>query len=243
MNFSAIPIDKLWGRLLRLPFKLIPPNLKIPILQGRLRGKLWIAGSSNNGCWLGSYEYEKRLMFEKNIKKGEIMFDIGANVGFYTLLASILVGEGGKVFAFEPVPRNLQYLHKHMQMNRIGNVSVFEEAISDSAGVVSFEEDSYHSLGHFSQKGSLKVKTVSLDELVLQGRVPVPDCVKIDVEGAEMLVLSGGKELFTKKKPLIFLATHGQDLHDECCRLLKTWGYRIEGIREKESTELIAYPL
>ena len=99
MNFSAIPFKTLYGKILRLPLRLIPKNMKLPILQGKLRGEKWIVGSSNHGCWLGSYEYKQRILFEKTIIRGSVIFDIGAHVGFYTLLASKLVGPKGKVFA------------------------------------------------------------------------------------------------------------------------------------------------
>ena len=75
--------------------------MKVRILQGKLRGKKWIVGSGNHAYWLGSHEYKKRILFEKVIRQGSIVFDIGAHVGFYTLLASVLVGTKGKVFAFD----------------------------------------------------------------------------------------------------------------------------------------------
>ena len=134
INFSALSPDTLLGKMLRLPLKVVPPRMIIPILQGRLKGRFWIRGSSNDGCWLGSYERKKTRLFEKTVTGGSVVFDIGANVGYYTLLASLLVGPGGKVFSFEPVPRNLFYLRKHLAMNRLKNVTVFEEAASDTCG-------------------------------------------------------------------------------------------------------------
>ena len=65
--------------------RFIPENTKVLILQGRLKGKKWIKGSGVNGYWLGTYELEKQKMFEKNIKRGDVVFDIGANVGIYSL--------------------------------------------------------------------------------------------------------------------------------------------------------------
>ena len=138
MNFSALS-DRSWvGRLARLPLRAIPPEMKLPILQGRLRGKKWIAGSSVHGCWLGSYEYNKRQVFEKVVASGSVVFDIGANVGYYTLLAAVLVGPRGKVVAFEPVPDNLRYLKEHLRLNHIANVSVIEDAVSDDSGEIFF---------------------------------------------------------------------------------------------------------
>ena len=118
MNFSGVP-DNFLGRSLRIILKIIPPNAQVRILQGKLKGKKWIAGSSVNGCWLGSYEYDKQILFEQTIQSGKVIFDLGANVGFYTFLALLLIGETGKVIAFEPLPRNLKLLKKHISINQI----------------------------------------------------------------------------------------------------------------------------
>ena len=76
----------------------------MPIWQGRLKGKRWIVGSGASGYWRGSYEYENQLVFVRMVARGSTVFDVGAHVGFYTLLASVVVGPAGRVFAFEPVP-------------------------------------------------------------------------------------------------------------------------------------------
>lgn len=67
-------------------------------------------GSSSHGCWIGSYEYHKRRLFEQAVTPGSAVFDIGAHVGFYTLLASVLVGDQGRVVAFEPNAGNVRLL-------------------------------------------------------------------------------------------------------------------------------------
>ena len=235
INFSAISPDTLLGKLARFPLRLIPPTTVIPILQGKLKGKRWIKGSSNDGCWLGSYERKKSALFGKTVKPGTVIFDIGANVGYYTLLASVLTGSHGKVFSFEPVPRNLIFLRDHLDINHITNVTVFDEAISDRSGVMSFDEGSYNSLGHFSERGGLKVKTINLDELIFKQKVPAPDYIKIDVEGAENLVLSGAKKMLRDNHPTIFLATHAADIHQECCFLLHSFGYKVQILEVKEA--------
>ena len=114
MNFSKISNRTFYGKILRLPLKLIPKRMVVPIVRGPLRGKRWIVGASTHGCWLGSYEYQKQSIFKKTVKSGYVVYDIGAHVGFYTLLSSVLVGTQGKVIAFEPVQRNLEYLKKHV---------------------------------------------------------------------------------------------------------------------------------
>ena len=124
INLSGLSSRTLLGKLLRLPLRLIPPNSKVPILQGRLRGKWWIAGGGVASYWLGSYEFYKQRLFERLVTPGNVVFDIGAHVGFYMLLSSALVGTAGEVFAFEPVPRNLHYLYEHLRLNHVTNVTV-----------------------------------------------------------------------------------------------------------------------
>jgi len=80
--------------------------MTVPILQGPLRGKKWIVGSQRHAFWLGGYEPHLQRLIAREVKPGEIFYDVGANVGFYSLLASVLVGPG-KVFAFEQLPANV----------------------------------------------------------------------------------------------------------------------------------------
>lgn len=243
MNWSEISNESLLGKFLRLPLKLLPAKTQIPILQGRLKGKKWISGSSNHGCWLGSYEYDKQHLFEKSITPGSVVYDLGGHVGFYTLLASELVGSDGKVFVFEPLPRNLYLLKEHLRLNQVGNVTVIEAAVADKSGMVSFNESLNSAMGHIGKNGKLQVKTVVLDELVSSGEIPPPDYMKIDIEGAETMALSGARSILEKSHPTIFLATHGSDIHQACCRLLQSLGYRlqpIDAMQLEEATEILA---
>jgi hypothetical protein len=143
INFTEIFSSSLLGKIIRLPLTLIPKNQSMPILQGRLKGKRWIAGSHIHGCWLGGYEQEKQELFSSIVKPGSIVvFDIGANVGFYSLLASVLTGPTGHLFAFEPLPRNLRFLRRHLQLNDLDNVTVIDAAVSRENGEVRFENGS-----------------------------------------------------------------------------------------------------
>src|SRR4030095_2658449 len=98
------------GKRLRLPTRFIPSDARVRILQGPLRGKKWIAGSSTHGCWVGSFEYEKQLAFRRAVSRGDVVYDLGAHVGFYTLLPSVLAGEAGHVYSFEPLAANAAIL-------------------------------------------------------------------------------------------------------------------------------------
>jgi len=247
MDFEKISSKTFVGKLLRVPLKFIPPEMKMPIWRGRLRGKQWIVGAGRNGCWLGTYEYDKQQMFAKTVKPGSIVFDIGAQAGFYTLLASVLVGDKGRVFAFEPLPRNLFYLKEHLALNNINNVTVIEAAVSNRSGVSYFKDSGTGYQGSISSKGELEVNTVSLDEMISSGQIPLPDYIKMDIEGGEAKALSGAKSMLSQSHPTIFLAIHGRPIYKKCTDLLTSLDYQIEaidwdGVGElPKNPELIAY--
>jgi FkbM family methyltransferase len=245
MNWTSISNTSFIGRLLRFPLRLIPRQTVVPILQGPLRGKKWIVGSGNHGYWLGSYELGKRALFIKAIPLGGIVYDLGANVGYYTLLSAVLAGPRGRVFAFEPLPRNLEFLRRHLSLNRIDNATVIEAAVTDRGGTVRFEEDASTSKGRIGAQGSLEVRSVALDELVARERMPRPDLLKIDIEGGEFLALQGARRILTESHPVIFLSTHSGKVHKECLAFLESLGYRIVPIDRRpldRSRDVLATP-
>src|SRR5436853_6940153 len=104
VNFSKVGRGSIVGRMGRAALGLVPKRAVGPILQGELKGCKWVVGSSIHGCWLGSFEFEKQQLFRQYVKPGMTVYDIGANVGFYTLLSSRLAGSEGAVYSFEPLP-------------------------------------------------------------------------------------------------------------------------------------------
>jgi len=243
MNFSAIPNRTLLGRVLRFPLRLVPSRYPMPIMQGRLKGMRWIVGAGNHGCWLGSYEYDKRQLFERAVTPGSVVFDVGAHAGYYTLLASVLVGPRGHVVAFEPLKQNLAYLHEHLRLNRIGNVTVIDAAVSDAPGTASFRQGPQTYTGRLESDGDAIVRTVSLDQLTRAGEIPPPDLLKVDVEGSELRVLRGAQSILATARPMIFLETHGAEMHQTCSSLLESSGYTFRPIGTKAPPrDLLAFP-
>ncbi len=227
MNFFTFRYKSAIRRIGRFPLAIVPRQMVVPILWGGLRGKRWIAGSAILRCWLGFYEYEKQEWISREVRPNRVFWDVGANVGFYSLLASKLVGSG-RVFAFEPAPRNLSYLNQHLALNHATNVEVLPTAVADRNGTSSFETEETGFMGHLSVEGSITVPTTTLDSLVKEGKVLPPDYVKMDIEGAELLALRGASDTFQRFRPVLFLATHGREMHVECCRLLESWGYTCQ---------------
>ena len=225
-NLEAISSGSIAGKIARLPLALIPREAVVPILRGGLRGKRWVVGSAIHRCWLGFYEFEKQRLISSMVKPGTVFYDVGANVGFYSLLAAGLVGPQGRVFAFEPLPRNVTYLRRHLTLNRASNVEILELAVGERTGSASFTPDPSGCMGRLSDTGCLPVTVASLDDLLEQGRLMPPHSIKMDIEGAELLALRGAQKCIQRHRPIIFLATHGRDIHAACCRLLECWEYK-----------------
>lgn len=245
MDFSSISYRSFFGRLLRLPLRLIPKGMVLPILQGELRCKKWIVGAGEHGYWLGSYEIHKRRAFEQVIKPQMVVYDIGANVGFYSILAAHLAGAQGKVYAFEPLNRNVGFIRRHAILNRMENIEVFEAAVSDQSGEAFFDLGVSIATGHLSETGSVKVPVVRLDDLVSAGDILPAEIMKVDVEGAEYAALQGAQKMIEAHRPTIFLDTHGREVHDLTIKLLASYGYQFEILDNRplaSAKELIARP-
>ena len=245
MNFSGISDRTLVGRLLRSPLALLPTGMRMPVLQGPLRGKTWIVGSHTHGCWLGSYELEKQRLFCSSVKPGTVIYDVGANAGFYSMLGSVLTGARGRVIAFEPAPRNLAFLREHVRLNALGNVSILDLAVAERPGTASFKSGSSGATGSLAAGGDLAVRTSSLDSLVESCVIPPPDLIKMDIEGGELAAIRGAKTVLRQHRPTLLLATHGPEIHRACLTELQALDYQLSSLKGQsifETDELLATP-
>ena len=242
INILTISKNTVLRNIFGVFLKLLPANIVVSILYGKIRGKKWIKSAGVNAYCLGTYEIEKQKLFEKIVKPNDIVFDIGAHVGFYTLLASELVGESGKVFAFEPLSRNINYLKRHIALNKCNNVFVMEAAVCDKAGEVYFEElhDSFYGRV-VDEQTDIKVASIVLDNLLKNDELPAPNVLKIDVEGNELLVLKGAENILQKYHPVIFLATHSEKIRNDCFNFLENLKYNFKNITDKDISEIFAY--
>lgn len=168
----------------------------------------------------GEFEPVQSKLFTRAIKKGDVIFDIGANIGYYTVLASKLVDLKGKVYAFEPDPDNLKLLEKNILLNKCSNVVVVPMAVSERAGTLTFKKDlSNPGESKISEKGNVKVKATTLDKFITSRRIKKIDLIKVDVEGAEINVLKGARTLIGRKDIKMFF---------ECNpKVLRTFGFGV----------------
>jgi FkbM family methyltransferase len=202
--------------------------LRLPIVAGPLLGRWWLPQSRGKILRIlgGTYEPEQTRLFQKHVTQGATVLDVGAHVGYYTLLASVLVGPNGRVCAFEPNPENHGFLCKHVLLNELTNVTMENAAVSNSNGTASFAFGTGSGTGRLAEHGVLDVRTVRLDDFCRERKVE-PDFLKIDVEGAELDVLRGADEVIRSHHPVIFLSTHGEDVHGECLVWLGDRGYTL----------------
>lgn len=210
------------------------------------------ANPQNIYYWLGLHELDTQHLFAKLIKPGFIVYDIGAYIGFFSLLAARLAGSNGRVYAFEPLPENLKRLKLNISLNAMENaVFCIPKAVFDKTGNVPFYDigrDDWGRLGEAispTEKGRLEpraiVKTVSLDEFVFQEGNPAPDLIKIDVEGREGKVLAGASRLLKKFKPIIICEVHYPEAARQVYEELSRLGYEFKDLKEKKLNYVRSY--
>ncbi len=183
-------------------------------------------------------------MFQKVVKEGDIVVDLGANIGYYTLLAARLVGEKGKVYAFEPEPINYSLLLKNIELNGYDNVVAMQKAVSNVTEKVRLFLDSQDTGAHtIYQPGDkrefIEVESVTLDEFFKDKEHPI-DVIKMDVEGAEMAALSGMDRVIRENEDLKMfvefyfhgIARSGGSPQEFARRLLEDYHFSILAIGE-----------
>jgi len=185
---------------------------------------------------LGMYEPAKTDVVLKLLKPGSTFIDVGANIGDFSLLAASVIGNEGKVLAFEPEAANCQWVKRNIELNGHKNVEVFQLALSDSDGEAPLYlggRCDYHSLlkdQREREAGAITVKTRTLDSLLEERGQFRVDMIKVDVEGAELEVLKGARETLRRNPHVVLLL----ELHPlmgvspaEACDFLRHLGFSL----------------
>lgn len=161
-----------------------------------------------------NYEPETFAFLRQNLKAGATALDLGAHMGLFSVVMSQLVGKQGRVFSFEPTPSTRNVLKEVVKINGCDhNVEVRSEAVSRQKGKLFFydtgnEVSNANSLVQTERSLSkIEVNTISLDEFAAEQNLKI-DCLKIDVEGAELDLLEGAKKVFAEMRPVALLSLH-----------------------------------
>jgi len=232
------PVSTRTGRLARLPLRLLPPTAVVHVLSGPLRGMRWISGSAPHGAWLGTLEREKLRHFVHGLRPGMTVWDIGAHVGLYTLASARTLATEGTVCAFEPLGQNVALLRRHLALNGLVNVEVYETAVGDRSGRLRMSAGDSPSEFHADPAGPFSLPVCAVDDWLESTGARPPAVVKIDAEGSEAAILRGGARTFATHRPRMYLSLHSDTQQRECKTLLLRWGYHIAAVTGRGDPDL-----
>lgn len=173
----------------------------------------------------GTYEPYMQNAFLKYVLPGNTVFDIGAYAGFHSIFCGLLVGAAGRVFAFEPNPISRHSLEGQIRLNQVLWVEVVSYALSDTVGLADFDA-TQGSESRITFTGKSKVEMKTLDSLV-SVELPVPDVIKIDVEGEEERVLRGSLKTLSKFRPIVLCDYNDDKTHLSLSRILLPLDYEV----------------
>ena len=181
--------------------------------------------------WAGAYEPELVSLLKRTLKPGMTVLDLGANIGYFSVIAAALVSDDGHVYAFEPMPQNFVRLRKNLEP--FHRAVAYPYAVSNVTGAVpihsSDKEAGWASIHPLHPRDDLpcssSVSAIRLDDWLLDNSVNRIDFIKLDIEGSELDALLGAKQMLSHFHPTIVAETKSGWHHDEIRQLLGTSGY------------------
>lgn len=237
--------DSRLARLVRPALNRLVPGGEtvVTIRSGPGEGlKLPVRLKSEKYYWTGAHEPHVQAALGEILEPGMTFWDIGAHIGFVTVMAARMVGEEGRVVSFEPMPDTANRLSQSVELNGFGNVTVVECAIDDYDGEKTLhppraggEGDSgsqgpsvmWTLVDEIGAEGGIKVRCRRLDDLAAEHGTP--DLVKIDAEGAEADVLASGLALLQRGATRVIIEISDEDTLEQVHRLLPDSDFRLLG--------------
>jgi FkbM family methyltransferase len=192
--------------------------------------------------FFGTYEPEVRKVFRTVLPLGGVALDVGANVGWHTLLMASLVGASGRVLAIEPNPTLRRRLHDHLCLNDLKQVEVISDIAADTEEMMDFYapslNDGNSGDGHVVKDARrdaaiIRLEARRLDTIIAAAKCERLDLIKVDVEGFEWRVLQGGENTIAKFRPHIVFeynaeyASRGGGTPEVVANFFQTHGYRL----------------
>jgi FkbM family methyltransferase len=205
----------------------------------------------------GTYELCEARAIERVCQQGWVVWDCGIYLGYYTNLFSRLVGPKGRVVAFEPDPGNIERTRGNLALNNFGNVQFVQAAIGAPVGEIDFVishntnshiQGAYIGTDHLDYATRertdevIKVRCMSLDEAYRDAKLPRPDLIKIDIEGAELEALQYLDKITTEVRPVIILELHNPECDAAAWEFSQRANYSLESldrgvpVRSREET-------
>lgn len=236
---QAIYNFKPLARLIRRGLnKAAPTGLtEVKVAAGGLAGyTILLDMQIDKDYWLGTYEPDLQAALPELIPAGAVVYDVGANIGYVSLLLAKAAGEIGKVFAFEALPSNAEQVRHNVHANgKDDQITVVAKAVTQAAGPVKFFVHASGGMGKAAgsagreepYQAEITVEGISLDEFCYGQGNPPPQVVKMDIEGGEVMALPGMKRMLAEARPLMLMELHGPESSRVAWKTLTDAGYQI----------------
>ena len=242
VQFESLQKVPVFGRLLHsLSYQVLPSNEMVwaKIQSGPGEG-LWLEVHPRTGAELlsGDLERASQAFVTSHLRPGMVFYDLGANIGRFSLIAAREIGPTGKVFSFEPDPELIVRLRRNAERNEVSNIEVISKGVWSTSKTLEFQQAGPGSpergTGSFVQDDSIgqriQVHCVSLDDFVRNA--PPPQGIKCDVEGAEVEVLRGAEGMIREHHPWILCELHSPENFSTVRELLTGHGYTCNAVDE-----------
>jgi FkbM family methyltransferase len=201
-----------------------------------------LGGAQTFNMVRGVHEPMVQEAMRRILRPGDVCWDVGANIGFHSLIAARLVGSRGQVYAVDPEPGNVAAVAVNARINGLANVTPIQAAATASSGpvkVVAVRDTLWTRLAtvgdHPLSRQELTTRGVALDDLVRVDGLTPPDLVKMDVEGGELEVLAGMSGLLAERRPALIVEMHGKTA--QVVELLRSAGYELINLDGPEPPE------
>lgn len=197
--------------------------------------KFLIKMPEDKGIWTGTYEIDFATRLAASVKPGKVAYDIGSWHGFF---AGVMSAQGAsRVHVFEPLPVNSDRIRRLIALNPDRAITLHAAAVGDSesemdlmimpeTSMAKLETSMFQADNKSATR--VRVKVRSIDAMIVAGEIEPPALMKIDVEGAEAMVLRGARETLRRHRPVIFAEVHSSALLGECRALLEAEGYLVK---------------
>ena len=240
---QAIYKVKPLARLIRCGLNRLAPTglVEVKVAAGDLAGfTILLDMQIDKDYWLGTYELELQSALRALIPVGAVIFDVGANIGYVSLLLAKAAGKTGRIFAFEALPSNVEQLRRNLALNGMeAQVTVVASAVTQASGPVRFQVHASGGMGKADgsagrddqYQSEVTVPGISLDEFVYGQGNPPPQVVKMDIEGGEVMALPGMRRVLAEARPLMLVELHGPESSRVAWETLIAAGYKIFWMR------------
>jgi FkbM family methyltransferase len=250
--FAGILPDGVKRLLYRLPFLAKPIRTAlnaaapdgytlVEIASGPAKGfSMGLDLHAEKDYWLGTYEPDLRDTAQKLIQPGDVIYDVGANIGYISLLCASLSGPHGRVFSFEALPANIGRLTANVKINHLeSRIAIIHAAVTDHKGPVTFYTHRSGAMGKAEgsagrdeeYRDSITVDGIALDDFMAANQNRGPELIKMDIEGGEGNALRGSVQLISAHKPTFLVELHGEVAASQVWDILSQNDYQIHTLQ------------